>query len=174
MVTEAVGELKGEPVTPPIEITIDLPVDANLPREYVARDDVRMEAYRRLAAVVSPTDVADIRDEWEDRYGPPPPPAVALLDVARLRTAAVRLGLRSITVQRATARIVGLTLRESQKVRLRRLVPKAVAKDDGEVVVPLSVDAHAVAATLVELLDELVPPEAAEPRADAALASAAP
>ena len=30
---------------------IDVPVDANLPRDYVARDDVRMEAYRRLAAV---------------------------------------------------------------------------------------------------------------------------
>src|SRR5437762_122809 len=50
MVTDAVSELKGEPVTEPIEITIDLPVDANLPREYVTRDDARMEAYRRLAA----------------------------------------------------------------------------------------------------------------------------
>ena len=176
MVTEAVGELKGEPVQAPAEITIDLPVDANLPRAYVARDDVRMEAYRRLAAVTSPSDVDDIRDEWEDRYGPPPPSAAALLDVARLRAAAVRLGLRSITVQRGTARIVGLTLRESQKVRLRRLVPKAVAKDEGEVVVPLGTGAPDVAAALVALLDELVPPEAtaAEGAAGPALASAAP
>ena len=51
MVTEAVGELKGEPVAEPVDITIDVPVDANLPRDYVQRDDVRMEAYRRLAAV---------------------------------------------------------------------------------------------------------------------------
>ena len=72
MVTEAVGELKGEPVPEPVEITIDVPVDANLPREYVARDDVRMEAYRRLAAVTTIEDVDDIRAEWEDRYGPPP------------------------------------------------------------------------------------------------------
>ncbi len=184
MVTEAVGELKGEPVAAPLEITIDLPVHANLPRDYVARDDVRMEAYRRLAAVTTPSDVADIREEWEDRYGPPPAPASALLDVARLRAAAVRLGLRSITVQRNTARIIGLTLRESQKVRLRRLAPKAVAKDEGEVVVPLAVAPQDVAATLVALLDELVPPEPpeavatepgpAETGADPALASAAP
>jgi transcription-repair coupling factor (superfamily II helicase) len=176
MVTEAVGELKGEPVAAPIEVTVDLPVHANLPRDYVARDDVRMEAYRRLAAVTTLSDVDDIREEWEDRYGPPPPPAAALLDVARLRAVAVRLGLRSITVQRNTARIAGLTLRGSQKVRLRRLVPKAVAKDEGEVVVPLAVAPQEVASTLVELLDELVPvaPVTAETGADPALASAAP
>jgi transcription-repair coupling factor (superfamily II helicase) len=169
MVTEAVGELKGEPVAEPVEITVDVPVDANLPRNYVERDDVRMEAYRRLAAVTEPADVEDIRAEWEDRYGPPPPPAVALLDVARLRVECVRLGIRSVTVQHGTARIVGLTLRESQKVRLRRLVSRAVAKDDGEVVVPVVVPAREVASALVDLLAELIPEEV-----DDQLASAAP
>jgi len=87
--------------------------------------------------------------------------------VARLRVECVRLGIRSVTVQRGTARIVGLDLRESQKVRLRRLAPRAVAKDDGEVVVPLPVPATDVATALVDLLAELIP-------ADAVLASAAP
>jgi transcription-repair coupling factor (superfamily II helicase) len=167
MVTEAVGELRGEPVREPAEITVDVPVDANLPREYVTRDDVRMEAYRRLAAVTDPADVDDIRAEWEDRYGPPPAPAAALLDVARLRAECVRLGIRSVTVQRGTARVVGLELRESQKVRLRRLVPRAVAKDDGEVVVPLSVPAHEVSAALVGILGELVPPDTVDQLASA-------
>jgi transcription-repair coupling factor (superfamily II helicase) len=167
MVTEAVGELKGEPVTAPAEITIDVPVDANLPRDYVSRDDVRMEAYRRLAAVTTPGDVEDIRAEWLDRYGPPPAPAAALLDVALLRAAAVRIGIRALTVQKGVARVSGLVLRESQKVRLRRLAPRAVAKDDGEVVIPVGAPAPEVAGALVALLDELVP---AEP----ALASATP
>src|SRR5262249_58324028 len=107
MVTEAVAELKGEPPAEPLEITIDVPVDANLPRDYLARDDVRMEAYRRLAAVVDAADVDDIRAEWEDRYGPPPAPASALLDVALLRAECVRLGIRSVTVQRGVARLAG-------------------------------------------------------------------
>jgi transcription-repair coupling factor (superfamily II helicase) len=175
MVTEAVGELKGEPVPEPVDITIDVPVDANLPREYVARDDVRMEAYRRLAGVTSMDDVDDLRAEWEDRYGPPPNSAVALLDVARLRVECVRLGIRSITVQRGMARIVGVTLKESQKVRLRRLAPKAVAKAEagspGELVVPVSAKAADVPTALVELLQELLPAPAPE---EPALASAAP
>jgi transcription-repair coupling factor (superfamily II helicase) len=168
MVTEAVGELKGDPVVEPLDITIDVPVDANLPRDYVARDDVRMEAYRRLAAVMTTDDVDDLRAEWEDRYGPPPLPAVALLDVARLRVECVRLAIRSITVQRGTARIVGLALKESQKVRLRRLAPKSVAKDN-ELVVPMSAQPADVASALVALLEELIP-AVAEP----ALASATP
>ena len=158
MVTEAVGVLKGEPIPEPLEITVDVPVDASLPRDYVARDDVRMEAYRRLAAVTDPVDVDDVRAEWEDRYGPPPAAAIALLDVARLRAACARLGIRSIIVQRNIARITGLELRESQKVRLRRLAPKAVAKDDNEIAIPLSVKPADVAPMLVALLDDLVPP----------------
>jgi len=156
MVVEAVGELKGDPVPQPTELTIDVPVDANLPREYVARDDVRMEAYRRLAAVTTPGDVDDIREEWEDRYGPPPEPAAALLDVARLRAECARVGVTAVIVQRNQARITGLTLKESQKVRLRRLVPKSVAKD-GEIVVPVAGPSARVAPALVELLADLIP-----------------
>src|SRR5262249_2817685 len=56
MVTEAVGELTGTAPEAPAEVQIDVPVTANLPREYIARDDVRMEAYRRLAAVTTDAD----------------------------------------------------------------------------------------------------------------------
>ena len=138
LVTEAVGELKGEKPVEPFEVVLDLPIDAHLPREYVARDDVRMEAYRRLAAVVDPADVEDIRVEWQDRYGPIPEPAEALLSAARLRAECVRVRVTSVSVQKGVARIDGLDLPESRKVRLKRLVPRAVAKDGGELAVPLA------------------------------------
>ena len=157
LVTEAVGELKGEKPVAPFEVVLDLPLDAHLPREYVSRDDVRMEAYRRLAAVVDPVDVEDIRTEWLDRYGAIPGPAEALLGAARLRAECVRVRATSVSVQKGVARIDGLDLLESRKVRLKRLHPKSVIKDDGEIAVPLNVPADAVADTLVELLRDLVP-----------------
>jgi len=163
MVTEAVGELTGEVPPAPVEVTIDVPLDAHLPLDYVARDDVRMEAYRRLAAVTAPADIEDIRAEWADRYGPPPPPAEALLEVARLRAECVRVGIRSVSVQRGTARIVGLALPESKKLRLRRLVPRAVAKEGDEVVVPLAANSASVPGALVELFRELVPVDEGAP-----------
>jgi transcription-repair coupling factor (superfamily II helicase) len=156
LVTEAVGELTGEVPEEPVEITLDLPVDAHLPPEYVARDDVRMEAYRRLAAVTAPADVNDVRNEWVDRYGPPPAPAEALLATARLRAECVRTGVRSITVSGGAARLRGLDLPTSKKVRLERIAPGSKVST-AEVLVPIRVPPAETADTLVGLLAELLP-----------------
>jgi transcription-repair coupling factor (superfamily II helicase) len=44
MVTEAVAEMKGEPVREPAEVKLDVPVDAHLPPDYVAKEELRLEA----------------------------------------------------------------------------------------------------------------------------------
>ena len=156
LVTEAVGELKGEQPVEPFEVVLDLPVDAHLPRDYVSRDDVRMEAYRRLAAVQDPADVEDIRNEWLDRYGPVPEPAEALLGAARLRAECVRVRATNVSVQKGIARIDGLDLPESRKVRLKRLWPKAVVKDGGELAIPVDARGVDVADALVDVLRRLL------------------
>ncbi len=166
MVSEAVAELKGEVPREPAEIKLELPVAANLPADYVAREDLRLEAYRRLATVTTDAEVDDIRSEWLDRYGPLPPPAEALLAVGRLRAACARTGVREVTVARDTARMGPLTLKTSQAIRLRRLYPRAVYKEElGQVVLPLGgprpgspVDDDPVG-TLVDFLDVMVPPD---------------
>jgi transcription-repair coupling factor (superfamily II helicase) len=165
MVTEAVAELKGEEVREPAEVKLDLPVDANLPSDYVAKEELRLEAYRRLASVAHPDEVADIRAEWEDRYGPVPPEAEALLAVACLRAVCQRLGVTDVVVTRNqafsgpshVAKLSPVDLPESRQIRLQRLLPKAVYKEDvGELQVPVARPAEAAGA-LVALLDELVP-----------------
>jgi len=167
LVTEAVGELKGEVPEVPLEITIDLPVQAHLPKGYVSRDDVRMEAYRRLAAVTDPADVDDVRAEWEDRYGPPPSAAAALLDLARLRVECVRLGIRSVTMAQRAVRIRGLDLKASQEVRLKRIASGARISAE-EAYLPWSGDPARAAAELTDLLEELVPRETDVPIGSAA------
>ena len=67
MVAEAVSELKGEPRPQPVELSLDLPDAAHLPSDYVEAEDVRLEAYRRLAAVRTVEQIDDVRAEWEDR-----------------------------------------------------------------------------------------------------------
>src|SRR5690606_41170052 len=59
MVTEAVAELKGEPVREPAEVKLDLAMDAYLPKDYVAKEELRLEAYRRLASVTADAEVDD-------------------------------------------------------------------------------------------------------------------
>jgi transcription-repair coupling factor (superfamily II helicase) len=169
MVSEAVAELKGEEVREPAEIKLDLPVTANLPAEYVGREDLRLEAYRRLATVTTHGEVDDIRTEWLDRYGPLPDPAEALLRIGHLRAECARTGVREVTVAKAggtlggpafTVRMLPLALKASQRVRLSRLWPKAIYKEDtGQIVLPLPRGAEP-AGDLAEVLRQLVPVEA--------------
>ena len=167
MVSEAVAELKGEELAPPAEIKLDLPVGAHLPTDYVSREDLRLEAYRRLATITTDEEVDDVRREWLDRYGPLPAAAEALLEVGRLRAACARTGVREVTVARDTARLSPLSLKTSQQLRLQRLYPRAVYKQDAEqVVLPLDATASrgvAAAQAVRSLLDATVTPVASAP-----------
>ena len=163
MVTEAVGEMKGETPPPAPELKLDVPTDAFLPATYVAREDLRLEDYRRLAAVADEAEVLDIRAEWEDRYGPVPAPADALLAVAMLRAECLRLGITDLAVTGSAsagrqARISPIDLKTSEAMRLKRLARNAIHKEaQHQLVVPLPKGADP-AAHLVAFLRELVPP----------------
>ncbi len=157
-VTEAVAEMKGEEVREPAEVKLDLPVDAHLPASYVGREELRLEAYRRLAAVTTPAEVDDIRAEWVDRYGPVPAPAEALLAVARLRAECHRIGVRELAVVSNVARMTPVQLKTSEELRLRRLARQGVYKKDlGQLQVPIPRGTVEPASFLVNLLAELIP-----------------
>jgi transcription-repair coupling factor (superfamily II helicase) len=163
MVTEAVSEMKGEPQPDaPAEIKLDVPTDAYLPTDYVEKEELRLEAYRRLAAVTSAAEVDDIRAEWEDRYGPLPAPAAALLQVGHLRAECHRLGINDIQISGSastggSAKLGPLHLKLSETMRLRRISKGAKYKEDlGQLVVPLPRGADA-STFLAGFLRDLVP-----------------
>jgi len=157
MVNEAVSEMKGETVKEPSELKLDVPTDAFLPAEYVPKEELRLEAYRRLAAVTTQAEVDDIRAEWEDRYGPVPEPADALLAVGSLRAECHRLGLKDVQLVGTQARIGPIELKTSEELRLRRLSRDALYKtDQQQLVLPMRRGTEP-ASFLVNLLRELVP-----------------
>ena len=162
MVTEAVGEMKGEPLKEPSELKLDVPTDAYLPTDYVTKEELRLEAYRRLAGVTAAGEVDDIRAEWEDRYGPVPEPAVALLAVGSLRAECHRLGLRDVSISSNQARLGPIDLKVSEEMRLRRLSRDALHKpDQKQLVIPIKRGLDP-AEYLVSLLRQLVPPPSAD------------
>jgi transcription-repair coupling factor (superfamily II helicase) len=128
LVGEAVAEFKGEPQDELREVKVELPVDAHLPHDYIPGERLRLEAYRKLAAVSSEEDLEAVRAELEDRYGEPPPQVVNLFEVARFRTLARRAGLGEVALAGNSIRFAPVTLRESQQLRLQRLYPGALVK----------------------------------------------
>jgi transcription-repair coupling factor (superfamily II helicase) len=69
-----------------------------------------------------------VRDELSDRYGALPEPVLNLLEVARLRIAARRVGLSDITAAGSHIRFAPVELPDSRQVRVQRLYPKTVLK----------------------------------------------
>ena len=137
LVGEAVADFKGEGQTQLQEIKIELPVDAHLPHDYVPGERLRLEAYKKLAAVIDEKELTEIEEELRDRYGAPPEPVRNLLEVARLRTVARSAEIGDIAVQGRTVRFGPVHLRESQQLRLQRLYPGSIVKDAlGTVLVP--------------------------------------
>ena len=139
LVAEAVKEMEGGPAVSdsPPEVRIDLPVDAHIPESYVEDQELRLEAYRRLASTVSNTGVDDVVEEWEDRFGPLPAEAGSLIELARLRVAAIKVGLEDIVKLRNEVRLGPVDLKPSQEVRLERLKPGSVLRaSEGVVFIP--------------------------------------
>ncbi len=77
--------------------TVDLPVDAHLPDDYVPDEAQKLEVYRRLAKVSSAGALAALRQEIVDRFGPMPPPVLRLTEVVELRLAAEAVGIASMS-----------------------------------------------------------------------------
>nr|MBA2446023.1 transcription-repair coupling factor [Nocardioidaceae bacterium] len=128
LVGEAVAEYRGDAVVEEPEVKIELPVDAHLPHDYVSSERLRLEMYKRLAEVRSPTQLEEVRAELDDRYGTLPDSVQNLLAVAMLRVKARLAGLTDINAQGNYIRFSPVKLADSTRVRLDRLYPKTVVK----------------------------------------------
>ena len=99
LMERAVRELRNEPVVEPAEVAVALGLEAYIPETYVGDPAHRIDLYRKLHRASSSDDLAAIRDEMRDRFGPLPSPVEALLAETRLRQAAQRLHIRAIAIE---------------------------------------------------------------------------
>ncbi|WP_029068336.1 transcription-repair coupling factor [Jonesia quinghaiensis] len=128
MVGEAVADFRGESPEETPEVQIELPIDAHLPHDYVAHERLRLEAYRKIAAATTPSQLDDVRGELVDRYGHLPVEVANLFEVATFRNEVRDIGLRDVTVQGKFVRFAPLELPESATLKLKRLYPGSMIK----------------------------------------------
>lgn len=106
-VREANGEtVSGSSSPPPIIVnekvlvsplvTLDLPLTAYLPTDYITDDTVRLGVYQRMAAAQTPEEVRGLRQELRDRFGELPEPAIQLLTWLHLKALALEAGVSSV------------------------------------------------------------------------------
>jgi len=126
LIGSAFDEAKGLPWREDGEVRIDLPLQAFIPKSYVVDENLRLEAYRRIASARDEDDLNETRRELLDRYGAPlPSPVDALFEVATLRRAMISAGIAEAATVAGNLRIRPLELEDSRQVRLQRILPDA-------------------------------------------------
>lgn len=79
------------------ETSIDLPLKAYIPGDYIPDTDLRLSIYQKLTGLSTAEQVNDLAVELRDRFGEIPVQAENLLYVVRLKCLAARAGIESIS-----------------------------------------------------------------------------
>jgi len=104
MLAEAVEKLRAAEVEdglrraelPTPSPTIDMPLSAHIPADYVADESSRLALYQRLAKLASLEEVEEMTQELRDRFGEPLSPVRNLLYLLKIKVLAIRAGVLSI------------------------------------------------------------------------------
>jgi transcription-repair coupling factor (superfamily II helicase) len=128
LLKQSVGNLKGRPARPPAEVQVRLDflaggggdARAGLPAAYIVEPQHRIEMYRKLAQAADASALDELKKEFRDRFGPPPPAVELALKVAALKIAAAA---RRVTVIEVKDNKLMLT-RDNDYVMVRGKFPR--------------------------------------------------
>ena len=96
LMENAVADLKGEPVIDKLDPEINVTMSCYIPEDYVPEIDQRLLIYRRLSRMSEVREIADIKEEMIDRYGPLPDAAGNMLLKIMLKVFAVNAGVKRL------------------------------------------------------------------------------
>ena len=160
LLERAVRQLKKLPPRETVDVNIDLPGEAYLPRGYVPDMRAKIDLYRRLAQLTSEAAVDDFAGELADRFGPVPPVVEHLLELARLRIWAHRWGVQEIRIEDRYA-VLHYTSREKAARLVKRSQGRLRLADGTSAYLPLSAGIGEPAAVFAEIKSLLRPEERA-------------
>jgi len=96
LLEETVRELKGEEAPLEVQSALNLGLDIRIPPNYIADEQQRLRAYKRIADVRDPGQAEAMRADLSDRYGPLPDAVETLLRFAVLKSHAQRIGIEAV------------------------------------------------------------------------------
>jgi transcription-repair coupling factor (superfamily II helicase) len=102
LLKQSVSSLKGEKLKPRVEVQIKLDFlrqEKSLPEKYITEPQHRIDIYRKLAQATDKPALEALQKELRDRFGPPPPAAELIFQVAELKILAGEKAVTSIEVK---------------------------------------------------------------------------
>ena len=109
----------------PDAVTIDLPLPAYIPTDYVPDSSLRLRLYRRMASLETLTAIDEMDGELTDRFGALPDPVNNLLFQLRIKVLAADAGVATIFTESNQVR-VKLPLEARDQMSLQRYLGEGV------------------------------------------------
>lgn len=106
LLDEAVADLKGQPLTDPLEPEINVTLSTFISDEYVQSIEQRLTIYRRLSQMTTVKEVAAMQQELVDRFGKLPEEAGNMLLKIMLRVLCVKAGVKKLDLTNTSLTLV--------------------------------------------------------------------
>jgi transcription-repair coupling factor (superfamily II helicase) len=135
--------------------TIDLPLAAYIPTDYVPDAGLRLRLYRRMAGLATMDEVDAMAEELADRFGPIPDPVDNLLYQLRIKVLAGQAGVTSVTVESGQIRVRVPGLDDLPRYRLQRYLGNEVRVSRKAIWFGRDMGTHEWKVLLVRLLERL-------------------
>ena len=150
LLEETVQDLKGEERPLEVHSALNLGLDIRIPPEYIADEQQRLRAYKRIADIRDAEEAEKIRGDLADRYGPPPEAVETLIQFALLKTKAQHIGVEAVDRRGAALNIKFHPASKIEPARLMALVSQnAGAQFTPAGVLRLPLPAHSEKASAV-------------------------
>ena len=151
------AERRGEtlPFEPLEDTTIDLPLAAYIPPDYVPDAALRLRLYRRMAALDSLLEIDEMADELADRFGPIPDPVNNLLYQLRVKSLSLKAGIKGVVTEAGQIRIKLPDNLALASFRLQRYLGRGVRVSKTAVWMARDVATHEWQVELVQVLEKI-------------------
>ncbi len=105
ILSESVREVQGKSEGEEVATTVDINVDAFIPESYIRNNNVRIDTYKRIAAIENEDDASELTDELIDRFGDLPQAAHNLIEIAQIKALAHSIGVTDISAKNELAKM---------------------------------------------------------------------
>ncbi len=143
LLRQSVAKLKGEPSADRVDLSMHIDflrtneasyhkdaegLPAFLPAAYMPEARLRITAYRELAEAARVEDLEVLRENWTDRFGALPPPAVHLLTATEVKIRAARKGCATLEIQEGKLKLT----KNGKYIQINGKFPRLIGDNEEE------------------------------------------
>ncbi len=107
-------------------VRLDVNVDAYVPADYVPYEQAKVEVHRRIAGARQVSELMELREELEDRFGPEPDPLRNLILLQQARIKFGQAGAQSVSVRSERLAVTPIELDSVRAKKIRAEIPEAL------------------------------------------------